>query len=1055
MLPRTLWWRAFLARRRLSEFRSRRLTALQACPARNQPPLASPFATSATKLRDPDSGASSNIAEALLRTRPDISESRRDDPQSSQNGTGKRRSFVQSVRASRKVGVLSRGGFLSDGSLPLGTEFQNLLPRIDDKSKAEALDDRRSLQAWLAEPDPTNPTFQMARSAEKILERLEDPESDTQPSAAMCAAAVQVLLYYRLKHSPKCGRWALQTLRKICRMDPLWSPESGVLHEIIWACRYRQNYQTAMSLLKLLRSRSFADEHLTPLLEVCTFLLHSPTRLDRRRVLSTLKIVFACFGGLEAQHPRLLSGLLISICQASKEAAASEEAWRLATALMEALERHLAAHAYSDEMSRSQAMAWGAIALCQAHAHGSSGHARSTDFFSSSSLRAAASAGGSRLANQNSFWPRQFEAHAQEALQDSEVRHEVEAVLVSYHLQSSDLEQEGQVGAALDNAAEALGTPRGRHGLSTLTWVCAMRELLENSLPPVISTQSRKGQRYVPPHLGDQEVQGDPSQVQPQPNPLRNHEAEALFQSYLTADENQRFRFRQPSPELVIPLVKVLLDNFPPSLQSAMRLYALAHPNAMSSRVKRNASHQSRFLSRILRKGEDTESSSTRSSELNADLVTVMLERLLGDHKVPSAQEHRAATAIISDVIDSVHPGDWLPRAERSRWTLNWFRYSSDKEDFRELMKMWQSMRQQKPAQQSDQAASASSSWLGDFGKREWFAILTTLSGSAVGFEPLTAETTQSRDDPAPFPFPLPLLTTAAADCVEHGWTLGRETYSHLFYRLGKFATMRYRNRTPTSAPSQKVIHQAIFSLHTLLTREDREMTPDIGVLNALMNAYNRVGDMQRVLDVWEAVAMIAMRDHTRRKEETTSSSSSGKSASKAHGGPSERIIDGGTIAVLLDACGFHNETEVAERAWKFVGRLDSSIDERLAAQGLPPQPLRLRIRNLNAWLSWLEFLCRRGRLAEACSKGLDDMRASGWQPTARVLQTLLKFAAFEDRDAAGQVGPSVWTQLRDRILAGEFRETTGDPRQFWDQVRRAGSSAHSGRAAAEDEKWS
>lgn len=192
-------------------------------------------------------------------------------------------------------------------------------------------------------------------------------------------------------------------------------------------------------------------------------------------------------------------------------------------------------------------------------------------------------------------------------------------------------------------------------------------------------------------------------------------------------------------------------------------------------------------------------------------------------------------------------------------------------------------------------------------------------------------------------------------------------------YFLAILQDMRVAGHAPSAATYTVLLDYygksgdapGVASAHELL-KLDEQLEPDLPLINALMNAYNRVGRPRPVLSIWDSLRA------------------------------SRQQVDGITIGILFDTCGRSGNLSFARRALA-----------KLRADGVPLSK--------GAWDAWIECLARSGRAAEAAEVVFGTMRhEQGVAPDAKTLQTLLKFAA-RDRDTAGD---SVWYDARNRIRA-------------------------------------
>ncbi len=127
---------------------------------------------------------------------------------------------------------------------------------------------------------------------------------------------------------------------------------------------------------------------------------------------------------------------------------------------------------------------------------------------------------------------------------------------------------------------------------------------------------------------------------------------------------------------------------------------------------------------------------------------------------------------------------------------------------------------------------------------------------------------------------------------------------------------------------------------HELLKR-DATLEPDLALINALMNAYNRVDEPAMVLAIWDSLSA------TRQE------------------------VDGTTMSVVFDTAGRHGLLALARKV----------VAERREGMGK------------GAWDSWLECLARCGRLEEAIEVACGEMRRGLFRQ------------AIEQGDVEGEVG--------------------------------------------------
>lgn len=125
---------------------------------------------------------------------------------------------------------------------------------------------------------------------------------------------------------------------------------------------------------------------------------------------------------------------------------------------------------------------------------------------------------------------------------------------------------------------------------------------------------------------------------------------------------------------------------------------------------------------------------------------------------------------------------------------------------------------------------------------------------------------------------------------------------------------------------------------HEMLKR-DEGLEPDLALINALMNAYNRADEPAMVLAIWNS--LLATRQE----------------------------IDGVTLSVFFDTAGRHGLLALARKAISTIRRIEAeSGSEQIGGY-------RRSAMSKGAWDSWLECLARCGRLEEAIELAFGEMR--------------------------------------------------------------------------------
>ncbi|ORY21978.1 hypothetical protein BCR39DRAFT_552453 [Naematelia encephala] len=168
--------------------------------------------------------------------------------------------------------------------------------------------------------------------------------------------------------------------------------------------------------------------------------------------------------------------------------------------------------------------------------------------------------------------------------------------------------------------------------------------------------------------------------------------------------------------------------------------------------------------------------------------------------------------------------------------------------------------------------------------------------------------------------------------------------------------------------------------------RLDPEIDPDVPVLTALMDAYNRLGQVDQAFEVWAQLV-------ERRSRST----------------PAELTQYAPAIAVILDVCAYNDLERRGRKIWAWGLR-----------HGL--------VKTTKSWEGWLEALCRWGKVDEAVELVCGPMRngnGDGMEvtiPKARKesLELVLKFSWTQDgearkaiRDRIQEAWPDLWDEVK------------------------------------------
>lgn len=219
---------------------------------------------------------------------------------------------------------------------------------------------------------------------------------------------------------------------------------------------------------------------------------------------------------------------------------------------------------------------------------------------------------------------------------------------------------------------------------------------------------------------------------------------------------------------------------------------------------------------------------------------------------------------------------------------------------------------------------------------------------------------------------------------------------------LGTLQDMRADGHPPTCAvytavldyysKTQPASAAGVAATHAML-KWDEELEPDLPLVNALMNAYNRIDEPTIVLAIWES--LLATRQE----------------------------FDSVTLSVFFDTAGRHGLLTLARKVVSTVHRAEEEAKERGTKRCTPMTK--------GAWDAWLECLARCGRLEEAIEVAFGEMR------TTLLRQAIESHDLDDDGNAAGTVAEvmvrSMQAPVRDRNghIVGPDAKTFGTLLKF------------------------
>ncbi|CAO0803046.1 unnamed protein product [Mucor circinelloides] len=200
------------------------------------------------------------------------------------------------------------------------------------------------------------------------------------------------------------------------------------------------------------------------------------------------------------------------------------------------------------------------------------------------------------------------------------------------------------------------------------------------------------------------------------------------------------------------------------------------------------------------------------------------------------------------------------------------------------------------------------------------------------------------------------------------------ESSPRLVAAMSIFNDMRPLQIQPTMHTYTAMLHacgqyrdQYVLDQVHKLIKVDLYLDPDIAIYNAMMDAYNRTGNGEKVLDIWQTLSMAASEYAQVTPDQTT-------------------------VSIVFDSCGHNGYIQQAQSIWSFLKRTQFNL-------------------NTNNYNSYIECLCRsRGRQGWDAAKAIveQDMSIPGkpqyGKPVLdeKTVNTLMSFArkkGFDDSE--------------------------------------------------------
>jgi len=267
------------------------------------------------------------------------------------------------------------------------------------------------------------------------------------------------------------------------------------------------------------------------------------------------------------------------------------------------------------------------------------------------------------------------------------------------------------------------------------------------------------------------------------------------------------------------------------------------------------------------------------------------------------------------------------------------------------------------------------------------YSLIHSLDPSVLNhddFEAIAISLLQLSWDKSPF-VPVNLLIEMMKDMHRAGYQPGPKILTSLLKQYGTQASaIRHLDQEGDTKRSVRLgITQSIDSLHRRI-KLDPMIEVDIPLLNALMDAYQRVSAWADAFEVWEEL----VDRRSRENPETV----------KEEYGP--------TMSIILDTCGWALLPHRARKIWAWARRHDL-------------------VGTTKIWNGYIECLCRCGEMDQALEIVFEEMREGvegACRPDFATCQILLKFSWRDERwfrDVQERVKrrfPEWWEDLKDIV---------------------------------------
>ena len=175
------------------------------------------------------------------------------------------------------------------------------------------------------------------------------------------------------------------------------------------------------------------------------------------------------------------------------------------------------------------------------------------------------------------------------------------------------------------------------------------------------------------------------------------------------------------------------------------------------------------------------------------------------------------------------------------------------------------------------------------------------------------------------------------------------KVYTIILHQIGSMVKS-IRQDYPQYNAARQVLERLVATIrrvHDFLTL-DASISPDAALWNQLMNTYSRLGCFGDAYRVWEMMYLTGRYDQI-------------------------------SVSIMLDACGYAGDIRIANSIRKKLDKAGFSFD-------------------LRNWNTWVECLCRLGKIEDAVNVVCSEMGNSGMKPDVESVRILVKFARRAER---------------------------------------------------------